>query len=68
MAEEAASAGIGYLLTTEKDAMNLPADAATRMSGVAIYWLKLGLQIGHGDELADLVCQRAQSSASTEIH
>lgn len=45
LAAEARSRGAQALLTTEKDAMNLPADAAALVEPVELYWLRIGLEI-----------------------
>lgn len=45
LAAEARSRGAQALLTTEKDAVNLPADAAALVEPVELYWLRIGLEI-----------------------
>jgi hypothetical protein len=49
--------GSRVLLTTEKDAMNLPegAPGALSRAGVVLYWLKIGVEIEHEDQLLDLI-------------
>lgn len=45
LAAEARSRGAQALLTTEKDAVNLPADAAALVAPLELYWLRIGLEI-----------------------
>ncbi len=49
--------GSNVLLTTEKDAMNLPESAPGVLSrtGVTLYWLKIGVEIEHEDQLIELI-------------
>ncbi len=54
---EMAATGVDTLLTTEKDAMNLPADAAQILAPCKLFWLKIGIEID--DEAALL--KRIQS-------
>jgi 3-deoxy-D-manno-octulosonic-acid transferase len=42
---EMATAGVDALLTTEKDAMNLPSDAAAVLAPCKLFWLKIGIEI-----------------------
>ncbi len=49
--------GSSVLLTTEKDAMNLP-DRATEIlleASVELYWLKIGIQVEREDTLLELI-------------
>ncbi len=39
------------LLTTQKDAMNLPAGAANLLAPAKLYWLRIGIEIENEDEL-----------------
>jgi 3-deoxy-D-manno-octulosonic-acid transferase len=39
------TAGVDTLLTTEKDAMNLPSDAAAVLAPCKLFWLKIGIEI-----------------------
>ncbi len=49
--------GSNVLLTTEKDAMNLPEGAPGVLSraGVTLYWLKIGVHIEQEDRLLEIV-------------
>lgn len=57
LAAQAQMHGSRVLLTTEKDAMNLPegAPGALSRAGVVLYWLKIGVEIEHEDQLLDLI-------------
>ena len=46
-----AQAAADILVTTEKDAMNLPADAAAIVAPKKLYWLKIGIEIEREEEL-----------------
>ena len=48
------------LLTTEKDAMNLPESAAAILldASVELYWLKIGIQVENQEELLGLIESR----------
>jgi 3-deoxy-D-manno-octulosonic-acid transferase len=51
------------LLTTEKDAMNLPADAAAAVAPAKLYWLKIGIEIeGEGELLQRIQRARGEST------
>ncbi len=58
LAGEARGRGAQALLTTEKDAMNLPADAAALVEPVEIYWLRIGLEIEDEPRLLASIEQR----------
>jgi 3-deoxy-D-manno-octulosonic-acid transferase len=47
----AGAAGAAALVTTEKDAMNLPANAASALAPLKLYWLKIGIEIEREEEL-----------------
>ena len=49
-----------YLLTTEKDAMNLPESAAAvlKHSGVQLHWLKIGVKIENEEQLLELIASK----------
>ena len=47
----AAEATADILVTTEKDAMNLPPDAGALVAPRKLYWLKIGIEIEREDEL-----------------
>jgi len=57
LAAQAVMHGSTILLTTEKDAMNLPesAAAALKRAGVTLYWLKIGVQIDREQDLLALI-------------
>jgi 3-deoxy-D-manno-octulosonic-acid transferase len=57
MAAQARAGGARQLLTTEKDAMNLPPGIDSWLDGMAVYWLKLEVQVDHGEALVDLICE-----------
>ncbi len=56
--------GSHVLLTTEKDAMNLPdgAPGALSRAGVTLYWLKIDVQIEHENQLLDLIESKTSGS------
>ncbi|HML17176.1 MAG TPA: tetraacyldisaccharide 4'-kinase [Bryobacteraceae bacterium] len=49
LAEQAAAAGAGALVTTEKDAINLPENAAALIRPIKLYWLRIDIEI-EGEE------------------
>ncbi len=53
MAREAQALGVELLLTTEKDAVNLPDDAAELVAPLRIFWLRMEVEIDREDELLD---------------
>jgi 3-deoxy-D-manno-octulosonic-acid transferase len=57
LAAQAKMHGSNLLLTTEKDAMNLPDSTAGVLehAGVEVYWLKIGVQIEKEDQLLELI-------------
>jgi 3-deoxy-D-manno-octulosonic-acid transferase len=57
LAAQAQMHGSNVLLTTQKDAMNLPESAPDVLAGagVNLYWLKIGVQVENEDQLLDLV-------------
>jgi tetraacyldisaccharide 4'-kinase len=57
MAAQALAQGITQMVTTEKDAMNLPSGIASRLRGVTIHWLKLDFMVDQGEALVRLVCE-----------
>jgi tetraacyldisaccharide 4'-kinase len=73
LAAQAVMHGSRILLTTEKDAMNLPDSAlgALAHAGVALYWLKIGVHVDNEQELIDLIesklraVQRLEKDSST---
>ena len=50
------------LLTTEKDAMNLPDSTAAvlKHAGVEVYWLKIGVHVEKEDQLLELIAKASQ--------
>ena len=46
------------LLTTEKDAMNLPRDAAEMIAPAKLYWLEIGIEIEREEELLQRITLR----------
>ncbi|HEX5230085.1 MAG TPA: tetraacyldisaccharide 4'-kinase [Bryobacteraceae bacterium] len=66
LAAQAKMHGTHALLTTEKDAMNLPDGAAGVLAkaGVQVYWLKIGVQIENESELLDLIGSRLPRSGT----
>lgn len=57
LAAQAKMHGANVLLTTEKDAMNIPESAASvlKRSGIQIYWLKIGVHVEKEDQLLELI-------------
>jgi 3-deoxy-D-manno-octulosonic-acid transferase len=57
LAAQAQLHGSNLLLTTEKDAMNLPDSTATILerAGVDVQWLKIGVHVEKEDELLELI-------------
>lgn len=57
LAAQAKMHGSNLLLTTEKDAMNLPDSAAATLehAGVELYWLKIGVQVEKEEQLLELI-------------
>jgi tetraacyldisaccharide-1-P 4'-kinase len=57
MADQARMHGSNVLLTTEKDAMNMPDSAAEVLerNGVELYWLKIHVHIEKEDQLLELI-------------
>jgi tetraacyldisaccharide 4'-kinase len=66
LAAEACMHGATVLLTTEKDAVNLPegADRQLRHAGVELYWLKIGVQITNELQLIGLIESKARKLAA----
>jgi tetraacyldisaccharide 4'-kinase len=57
LAAQAQMHGSNLLITTEKDAMNLPDSTAAVLehAGVELYWLKIGVHVEKEEELLDLI-------------
>ncbi len=60
---QAMQAGAKALLTTEKDFMNLPADAAQLVAPLALCWLRIGVVVDDEEALLNMV-ERASSASS----
>ncbi len=63
LAAQAQMNGSNLLLTTEKDAMNLPdstADALER-AGVELHWLKIGVRVEKEQQLLELIAAKMES-------
>ncbi len=58
--------GASVLLTTEKDASNLPegADGLLRQAGVELYWLKIDVRITNELQLIGLIESKARKLAA----
>lgn len=69
MALAAREAGVRYLLTTEKDTMNLSVRAAAQSQrlGVEILWLKIAVEVERGEELVDLIAAALGASTNTRL-
>ncbi len=63
LAAQAKMHGSNLLLTTEKDAMNLPDSTAAILehAGVEVYWLKIGVHIEKEDQLLDAESLKASA-------
>jgi 3-deoxy-D-manno-octulosonic-acid transferase len=57
LAAQAQMHGTNLLVTTEKDAMNLPESTASvlELAGVQVCWLKIGVRIEKEDQLLELI-------------
>jgi tetraacyldisaccharide 4'-kinase len=55
IAARAVQAGANVLLTTEKDAMNLPRDVMDRIAPLGLYWLKIGTVLEDEEQFLDLL-------------
>ena len=62
LAAHARMCGTNVLLTTEKDAMNLPVRAAEILTdaSVDLYWLKIGIQVDDEPALARLLLEKTR--------
>ncbi len=60
LAAQAKLHGSNLLLTTEKDAMNLPDSSAAALehAGVQVFWLKIGVHIEKEDQLLHLIASK----------
>jgi tetraacyldisaccharide 4'-kinase len=55
LAQQAIAHGAECLVTTEKDAVNLPGDASAIVAPLRLYWLRIGVEIEREDELIKLI-------------
>jgi tetraacyldisaccharide 4'-kinase len=62
LAAQARMHGSNVMLTTEKDAMNLPESTPEILerAGVEMYWLKIGVHIEKEDQLLELIFKASQ--------
>jgi tetraacyldisaccharide 4'-kinase len=65
LAAQAQMHGSSVMLTTEKDAMNLPESALSVLAqaGVSLYWLKIEVQVEDEEQLLDLIESRMRSAS-----
>ena len=71
LAAQAKMHGSNVLLTTEKDAMNLPDSTAAVLehAGVEVYWLKIGVQVEKEEQLLELIVKASECCrSSTRSH
>ena len=62
LAAQAKTHGSNVMLTTEKDAMNLPDSTAAILehAGIQVYWLKIGVHIEKEDQLLELIVKASE--------
>jgi 3-deoxy-D-manno-octulosonic-acid transferase len=62
LAAQAKMHGSNLMLTTEKDAMNLPDSTASILehAGIEVYWLKIGVHVEKEDQLLELIVKASQ--------
>lgn len=67
LAAQAQLHGSNLLLTTEKDAMNLPEGAASVLdrAGIQLYWLKIGVHVEKEDQLLELIESKMHGQSSS---
>ena len=65
MAANARAAGAHGLVTTEKDVMNLPVDAAELIKPLPLYWLEIDLEIENEEELLALIREKLKRAPAT---
>ena len=51
LAAHASAAGVEMLVTTQKDMLNLSAEAAELLQPAKLWWLEIGIEIDHQEEL-----------------
>jgi 3-deoxy-D-manno-octulosonic-acid transferase len=66
LAAQARAAGAGALVTTEKDAMNLPPDWRAWVGSLPLYWLEVSWEVDEEDSLLAAVeqCLRRRADAA----
>ena len=64
LAYQAKARGVAVLLTTEKDAMNLPANSSELIAPLEIFWLKIGTVVENEAELLRLIAAACESESS----
>ena len=59
--------GSSVLLTTEKDAMNLPDSTVAILdhAGIEVYWLKIGVHLEKEDQLLELIAKASKWNKSS---
>lgn len=62
LAEQAQTSGARVLLTTEKDAMNLPPNAAELVSPLRIVWLRAGIRLEKEQQFLDWLSARLHNA------
>ena len=69
LAAQARMYGAPILLTTEKDAMNLPDRACEILlnSSIDLYWLKIGVQVEREDTLLNLIESKIADVAARQV-
>ena len=62
LAAQAKMHGSSVLLTTEKDAMNLPDSTVSILdhAGIEVYWLKIGVHLEKEDQLLELIAKASK--------
>jgi tetraacyldisaccharide-1-P 4'-kinase len=67
LAAQAKIHGSNVMLTTEKDAMNLPESTAAVLdhAGVQVYWLKIGVRVEKEDQLLQLMAKASEWNKSS---
>ena len=63
LAAEAASRGADAIVTTEKDAMNLPSNFESLIAPLAVYWIEIETRMEEFDKF--LSCLEAKSNLTT---
>jgi len=55
LTRRAVDIGVTTILTTEKDAVNLPAEVHSIIHPLQLWWLEIGIEIDHRDDLLALI-------------